>query len=351
VIDTSLQTVLGTESVGSNPAGVAITPNSKTAVVANSTDGTITIVPLSNDPNNPTNKQTVTLLGSPAGVAITPTPFFALEKSATPEVVVAGGTVTYTITYMNLGSGPGLGVTLTDVVPPTLTLVSATNGGALVGPDVVWNLGTVVPGGVGTVEATFEVAGAPPLTDGDVITNTVIIEDALGNSASDELTIGTRVPGGLGLVQGNYNIVNAVKPRDAWRFKTQIPQLVNGFDNDAEITITWSTATQVLTSFTIPAGAWKGRSGRNRFTYSGNDTVGPGSRIRGQFVLRGNGIWRLNFRASNLTLPLVTDAPPEITITAVVGSEVFSSTREFRERRTSRPGTQRLSYRSVIAGE
>jgi uncharacterized repeat protein (TIGR01451 family) len=350
LIDTSLQTVVGAEAVGTNPAGVAVTPDSATAVVANSTDGTVTIVPLRNDPEDPISKQTITLLGSPAGVAITPTPYFAVEKSATPQVATAGGTVTYAITYMNLGSGPGLAVSLIDVVPPTLTFVSATAGGAPVGPNVLWNVGTLPPGGVATVEATFTVAGSPPLVDGDVITNTAVIGDGVGNTAFDELTIGTRVPGGLGLIQGNWNLVGAVKPRDAWRFKTQIPQLVNGFDDDAAITITWSTATQVLTSFTIPAGAWSGRPGRNRFTYAGNDVLGAGSRVRGQFVLRG-GFWRLNFRASNVTLPKVTDVPPEITITATVGSEVFSSTREFRDRRTSRPNTQRLSYRSVIAGE
>lgn len=352
IIDTSMQTVLASQSVGTNPAGIAITPDSGVAVVANSTSGTVSVVPLRSGPGIPESIQTIPLPGSPAGVAVTPAPYFAIEKQATPEVLVAGGTVTYAITYMNLGSGPGLDTAVMDVFPSTLELVSATGGGMLAAPGVVWwSLGTVQPGAIATLEATFQVAGAPPLVDGELIVNTATIFDGAGNSASDELTVGTRVPGGLGLIQGNYNRVNAVKPRDTWRFKAQIPELPNGFDNDVPVTITLSTPTQVITTFTIPAGTWRGRSGRNRFTFIERDLLGPGSRVRAQFVLRANGIWRLNVVAANQSLPIITDSPPEITITAVVGNTVLSSSRVFRERRTSRPGTQRLSYRSVIAGE
>lgn len=352
IIDTSTQTVLQSLTVGQNPAGIAITPNSGVAVVANSTSGTVSVVPLRSGPGIPGSTLTIPVLGSPAGVAVSPAPYFAIEKQATPEVLIAGGTVTYAITYMNLGSGPGLSSTLIDVFPSTLSLISATGGGFLAGPGVVWwTLGTVPPGAIGTLEATFQVASPPLLADGDVITNTATIFDSAGNTASAELTAGTRVPGGLGLIQGNYNRVNAVKPRDTWRFKSQIPELPGGFDNDKPVTITWSTSTQVITTFTIPAGAWRGRSGRNRFNYTVKDLIGPGSRVRAQFVLRANGIWRLNVVAANQSLPIITDSPPEITITAQVGDTVLSSTRVFRERKTSRPGTQRLSYRSVIAGE
>jgi uncharacterized repeat protein (TIGR01451 family) len=351
IIETGTETVVATESVGTNPTGVAITPDSVLAVVANSTSGTITIVPLKQpNPNSPIPTRTINVLGSPSDVAITPTPYFAIEKSATPEVAVAGGTVTYTIPYMNLGSGPGVNTTITDTFPPLLTFVSATGGGALVGSDVVWDLGTVPVGAVGTVEATFSVAAAPPLLDGDELTNVVTIADALGNSASAELTVGTRVPGGLGLIQGNYNKKNAVNPRDAWRFKAQIPQLVTPFDNTQDMTITWSTPTQVITSFVVPAGSWTGRTGSNRFNFSARDLISQGSRVRGSFALRGNGLWRLNYTASNLTLPLV-DLPPVITVTAIIGPDVYASTREFRVRKTSKPNTQRLSYRSVIAGD
>jgi len=348
IIETGTETVLGTAAVGTNPAGIAITHDSQLAVVANGTSGTVSIVPLNNDPEEPSPTLTIQVNGSPAGVAITPTPYFTIEKVGTPSVVEAGGTVTYAITYNNLGSGPGLSVTLTDAFPPELTFVSATGGGTPGVGQVTWSLGTVGIGATGSVEATFNVAGAPPLNDGDEITNTATIADLLGNTASDEFVLGTRVPGGLGVVQANYVKKNASQPRDAWRFKAQIPQLFTPFNDNAPITITWSTTTQVLGSFTIPAGAWDGRAGSNRFRFSGNNLLGSGSKVRGQFSLRGNGLWRLNFNASNLTLPLV-NLPPEITITAVIGSDVYASTREFRVRKTSKPNTQRLSYRSVIA--
>lgn len=350
IIATGTETVVDTKAVGTNPAGVAFTPDSKQVVVANTTSGTVSVVPLVTDPEVPSSTLTLQLNGSPAGVAITPTPVFLLEKAGTPSVVPAGGTVTYAMTYHNVGSGPGVGVTLTDAFPPELTFVSATGGGTGGAGSVVWNLGTVPAGATATYEATFTVAGAPPLVDGDEITNTATIADLIGNSAVAEFVLGTRVPGGLGVVQANYVKKNATQPRDAWRFKAQIPVLATPFNDDVPVTITWSTATQVISSFTIPAGAWDGRQGTNRFRFTGSGLLGSGSQVRGQFSLRGNGLWRLNINVSNLTLPLV-DLPPDITITAVVGSDLYASTRTFRVRKTSKPNTQRLSYRSVIAAD
>jgi len=352
IVATGTETVIDTKSVGTNPTGVAITPNSSRAVVANSTSGTVSIVALKSDPNQPSSTITVQLNGSPAAVAITPAPVFVLDKVG-PAVVEAGSQVTYALTYQNIGSGPGVDVTLTDSFPAELTFVSATAGGTVSGSDVVWNLGTVPTSTSATVEATFDLAGAPPLVDGDVVTNTATIADLLGNTDSDTFEMATRVPGGLGVVQANYNKKNASQPRDAWRFKAQIPVLGNVFANDVPVTITMSTPTQVISSFTIPAGSWEGR--KNRYRFSARDLLGTGSRVRGQFSLRGNGLWRLNVNASNMALPLVTLPPPpdgpEITITAIIGADVYPSTRTFRVRKTSKPNTQRLSYRSPAVAD
>src|SRR5262249_48882992 len=108
LIATGTETVVATKSVGTNPARVAITPDSTKAVVANNTDGTVSIVPLDTNTVDPLPTQTITLLGAPSSVAITPTPFFVLEKTSSPEVVAAGSTVVYKISYQNIGSGPGV---------------------------------------------------------------------------------------------------------------------------------------------------------------------------------------------------------------------------------------------------
>jgi YVTN family beta-propeller protein len=353
LIETGAEVVFGTSPVGTNPTGLAITPDSRVAVVANSTSGTVSIVQLAGNPPGPT--QTVTLLGSPAAVAITPAPFFALEMRAVPGVVAAGATVVYEIDYLNLGSGPGVATTLVDEFQPELTFVSASGGGALLGGDVVWDLGTVAVGASASVEATFNVASAPPLLDGDEITSTATIADAIGNATSTSLTIGTRVPGGLGLVQGNYVRKDFSGPtgRDTWRIKAQIPALAGGFDNDQPITVTWSTPSELVSSFTIPLGAWTGKSGRNRWRFSGDDLAGPGTKVRGQLALRGSGTaarWHFNLTVSHATLPVIADTSA-ITVSAAFDVDVYSSTREFRIRKTSRPGLQRLSYRSVIVGD
>src|SRR5262249_35929287 len=159
------------KSVGTNPAGIAITPDSTKAVVANNTDGTVSIVPLDTNTVDPLPTQTITLLGAPSSIAITPTPYFVLEKTASPEVVAAGSTVVYKTADQNIARGPGVNTTPTADSPAELTFVSATNGGALSSGDVVWSLGTLPVGVSGSVEATFNVAAAPPLVDGAEITN------------------------------------------------------------------------------------------------------------------------------------------------------------------------------------
>ena len=350
IIENSTDTVVNTKAVGTNPAGIAITPDSKWAVVANTTSGTVSIVPLIENPEEVTPTLTITLLGSPAGVAITPAPYFAVSKTASPAVVAAGGTVVYSISYANLGSGPGLGVTLTDAFPPELTFVSATAGGAPSGGGVLWNLGTVPVGATATVDATFDVEPAPPLVDGAEITNTATIADLLGNTASGSLTIGTQVPGGLGVVQANYIRKSTAGTRDSWRFKAQIPTLTGGFNNDQPITVILSTSSQLVQTFVIPSGAWTGRAGRNRWNFRAVGPLGPGVTVRGQLTLRGTGPaaeWHMNIDVSHTTLPIITQ-PDAITISVAFDADIYSSTRAFRVRQTSRPGTQRLSYRSVI---
>jgi hypothetical protein len=72
--------------------------------------------------------------------------------------------------------------------------------------------------------------------------------------------------------------------------------------------------------------------------------------VRGQLTLRGTGPdaqWHLNIDVSHTALPIITDTD-HITISAAFNTDVYSSTRSFRVRKTTKPGAQRLSYRSVI---
>jgi uncharacterized repeat protein (TIGR01451 family) len=83
-----------------------------------------------------------------------------------PELVLVPE-VTFEIAYANAGDVTALAATLVDPLPPDTTFVSATNGGALVGSDVVWDLGNLGPGEGGDVSVTVQLAD-PGLYDNAV---------------------------------------------------------------------------------------------------------------------------------------------------------------------------------------
>ena len=352
IIETGTETVVDTKAVGTNPAGVAITPNSGAAVVANGTSGTVSIVPLKNNPNEPSSTLTIQVNGSPSGVAITPTPVFLLEKVG-PRVVEAGGDATYTMTYTNIGSGPGEMVTLTDSFPPELTFVSATAGGAPV--RLRRHLGPGNRGSGSELDRRGHLHRGRRTADrrwrraherrDDRGSGRQLRHDAVGHGGSRTGRAGCRpgelqqeecdqAPRHMALQGTDPAARNAVRQRRTGHHHVE-------HDDSGDLVVHDS------------------RGGVDRASHAlsllGGRSARPGSKVRGQFSLRGNGLWRLNVNASNMTLPLV-DVPappdgPEITITAVIGADLYPSTRTFRVRRTSKPNTQRLSYRSAAIQE
>ena len=336
ILDTGVHTVRGTSTVGSNPAGIAITPDSTKAVVANNTGGSISIVPL--DGTAPFN---ISVLGSPSGVAITPTPFFVINKSALPAPVAAGGTIVYTIDYLNRGTANATGVTVTDSIPAGLTFVSATGGGALSGSDVVWTIGDLPIGGAGQLQATFTVD--PLIPDGTVLQNTSTITDALLNSASDTVPVATRVPGGFGVNSATYYRKADGAKRDTIKFRAEF-LLPTDFDNDG-LMIAWTNSSQILDVFTLPPGAFSHRPGTTRFRFNGY--LADGSRVLLRMNKNNDGYWRISVSHTRLTLPLATD--PNILVTGVWGTDLVASQRLFDVKR-SKPGTQKLFYRGIASG-
>ncbi len=78
-----------------------------------------------------------------------------------PATVTAGDGITYTLTYGNTGGTDATGVVVTDPVPEGTTFLSASDGGALVGSEVVWNLGGLPAGITGrTLTLTVATSGA-----------------------------------------------------------------------------------------------------------------------------------------------------------------------------------------------
>ncbi|MFO0837439.1 MAG: DUF11 domain-containing protein [Phycisphaerae bacterium] len=110
-----------------------------------------------------TNTATVTADGGLTATAscttVVKTPALAITKSGPSERFI-GRDAEYEITVSNRGDAPARDTILTDAVPAGATFVSASDGGAMGGGTVTWNLGTMPPGGSKTVKMVIHPTGA-----------------------------------------------------------------------------------------------------------------------------------------------------------------------------------------------
>ena len=102
-------------------------------------------------------------------LTINPATDLAISKSASPDPVLVGSNLTYTIVVTNLGPFMATSVTLTDALPSSLTFVSASSGCSPVGNVVVCDLGSLASGASTTVTV---IATAPAAA---IITNTASV--------------------------------------------------------------------------------------------------------------------------------------------------------------------------------
>ena len=166
------------------------TPNG--ATITNTAD----VTAVTADPNLANNSSTVTTdVQTQADVSVT--------KTAAAGPILAGNTITYTITVANAGPSDAQTVALTDVVPANTTFVSDAQ---TLGP--VFNLTSPAVGGTGTItgtigtlalgaSATFTVVVlvSPSTPDGATITNTADVTAATAdpNLANNSSTVMTDV--------------------------------------------------------------------------------------------------------------------------------------------------------------
>ena len=106
------------------------------------------------------------------------------------ELVEAGDTLTYTITYANNTAGVAT-VTVEDTIPANTTYVegSASDGGVYAGGTITWSIENVPAGGTGSV--TFEVT-VDDAAAGTTLENTGKVSDGENDSSTNSVT--TSVP-------------------------------------------------------------------------------------------------------------------------------------------------------------
>ena len=123
-------------------------------------------------------------------------PDLVVTKTDGRDTAEVGETLTYTLSYTNVGNQISSGVVLTDTLPTGVEFLAASDGGRYSGSNVTWNLGQLAPGQSGSVTVSVRVWNA------GVILNTVTIKDdgsggpdpSPANNRDTDTTLITPVP-------------------------------------------------------------------------------------------------------------------------------------------------------------
>ncbi len=148
----------------------------------------------SNFPATPTDDPDTAPAGDPTVTPVVAAPDLAISKSDGGATAIPGATISYTLTYRNVGNQGATGVTLTDLVPPNTTFnpAASTPGWTCVpdnnpGSACTFTIASLDGGGAsGTV--TFALTVADPLPPGvSLVTNTATITDDAANGPDPDL--------------------------------------------------------------------------------------------------------------------------------------------------------------------
>ncbi|EED30549.1 conserved domain protein [gamma proteobacterium NOR5-3] len=130
--------------------------------------------------------------GSPdsadALVTVVSGPALEIEKTASADVVEAGGTLSYTLTYRNIGFDVATPLIVVDDLPNETQFVSASPAPDSVSNGIaLWSLGDLPAGGEGSIIVTVSVDS--PLPNGTELLNAAYaIANGVPDPASDALT-------------------------------------------------------------------------------------------------------------------------------------------------------------------
>jgi uncharacterized repeat protein (TIGR01451 family) len=173
---------LGTVVNGGTPSVTVVVRPTASGSIAN----TASVSSTTSDPASGNNSDT-------ANTTVQPRADLSVTKGDSPDPVVAGNQVTYTMVVTNNGPSTAASTVLTDPLPGGTSFVSADGGGAESGGTVTWNLGSLATGATTTVHLVVAVnAGRTSgLSNTASVTSSVTDPDASNNSATQGTTVGT----------------------------------------------------------------------------------------------------------------------------------------------------------------
>ncbi|MDY6951909.1 MAG: hypothetical protein SWE60_10370, partial [Thermodesulfobacteriota bacterium] len=144
-------------------------------VIPTTPDTTITnTATVDSDETDPVSDDEDTSVNEPALLQVT--------KTDSPDPVIAGNNLTYSISVQNTGSSTAHNVLLTDVYPPETTYVSGGDSHNASTRTVTWNAFDLAAGGTGNFTLVVEVI---PTTPDTTITNTATVDSDETDPLSD----------------------------------------------------------------------------------------------------------------------------------------------------------------------
>jgi uncharacterized repeat protein (TIGR01451 family) len=167
-------------SSGSGTAAIVVTPQS-----AGTITNTATVAGAQTDPVAPNN-------GASAQTTVNPVADLALTKTDSPDPVLVGGTLTYSLSAHNNGPSSAGGVTLTDTLPAGVTYQSATpsQGSCSQASGIVTcNFGTVANGGTATATIAVTPQSAGTITNTASVVAAPVDPSSANNNSSVQTTV------------------------------------------------------------------------------------------------------------------------------------------------------------------
>lgn len=141
------------------------------------------------DPANNTTKHRLDLPDAVAAVAPSSSGSdLSITKTDAPDPVTPGGTITYTVTATNNGPAPATGVTVTDTLPASVTLVSAS--GCTGTTTLSCAAGDLAAGASATVQIVVTAPSAGPVSNTAAVTATSTDPVSSNNTATATTAVG-----------------------------------------------------------------------------------------------------------------------------------------------------------------
>jgi uncharacterized repeat protein (TIGR01451 family) len=201
-------------------------------------------------------------------------PTLSVSKSDSPDPVLAGNELVYTLHYVNTGTAEATNVTITDNVPTNTTYQSCSGGITCSesGGVVTWNMGTVASNSSGDVTLTV-------LVSDTLETGTVLINDTYGLSSDQSGFIAgapetTTVNRDAAIIQGYaFNDANGNGIKDTGETAgynnvtislsgTVIPLTTTTTASDGFYSFRIETGLPISVSAPIPAGTFRTTPGQ-----------------------------------------------------------------------------------------